>query len=91
MKPRKLLTRKALASLHHKTTEGVPLARALRQLNINVTLPTATKLLTHYASLHSDIVSASLFPDWLDEDGPALQEQPSTAKYDGYFPLGEWV
>ena len=90
MKPRKLITSRVLKALYMKTEQGIPLKRAMRQLNIPLTQPTVKKLLTHY-SINSDITRASIFPPWLSEDGPPVQEQPQDWVYQGYFPLGVWV
>ncbi len=94
MKPRKLLTPKALIELQQKTEMGVPLALALRQANLDITRPTAFNLLRmlHIANnpISPPSVTDSLFPAWLDKDGPAVQEQPQSWIYEGYFPLGSW-
>ena len=90
MKPRKLIVEHVLTDLYHKTEQGIPLKRAMRQLNVSLTQPTVVKLLNHYA-ISSDITQASIFPEWLNPNGPPVQTQPTNWVYEGYFPLGVWV
>lgn len=94
MKPRKLLTPKALIELQQKTLIGVPLALAIRQQNLDIARPTAFNLLRMLDIANNPLsppgVTDSLFPAWLDKDGPDVQEQPDTWVYNGYFPLGSW-
>jgi hypothetical protein len=90
VKPRKLLTSLVLAQLAYKTQVGVPLSTAMRQLDIidHITRPVVVKLLRIY---RNDMYNSSLFPPWLDPEGSAVQTQPDTYTYKGYFPLGVWV
>lgn len=98
-KPRKLLTPSTLAHLAKLTTVGVPVANAMRQLDLEgkITRPTVVSLLKAYAERHdinqshSDTTCSSLFPDWLNKTGDAVQEQPENHSYIGYFPQGYWV
>ena len=87
-KPRKLLTPSAMTEIIEKRMQGVPLARIMRQLNIDtkITRPVVAKLLAIYP--HN---KESLFPEWMDNTGPAIQSQPENYKYNGFFPLGVWV
>jgi len=88
MKPRrKLLTLQGYKLLKAEIDRGVPFKRALANLKLNVSVPTA-KQLYQYASVDSP----NLNPKWLDQAGPLLQECPSTWRFKGFFPLkGEWI
>ena len=87
MKPRKLLTQAALAKLEVLTMMGVPLARCITDLQLDMSRPAVKKLLDiHLLADHQ----TSLNPEWLDPTGPLVQEQPSNYSYEGYFPLGHW-
>ena len=87
MPKRKLLTPSALQQLEYLDNLGVPLATAMRRLNITISRPTAKQLLASYKQKTWD---QSLFPPWLDPDGTNVQEQPDNYKYTGYFPFGCW-
>lgn len=97
-KARKLLTPQTLYQIAEWTSLGVPVARAMRQLDLegNITRPTVVMLLKAYVErktstqAHYDRTLASLFPPWLTEDGPAIQEQPEEYNYVGHFPQGYW-
>ena len=93
---RKLLSEKTLAELDEKVKLGVPLARAMQ--GIDACRPVVSKLLDVYQMIkqHEHIpetqdVKLSLFPIWLDENNPGIQEQPEGWKYTGRFPYGQWV
>lgn len=97
-KARKLLTPQTLFELSRLTSVGVPVAKAMRQLHLdNITRPTVVTLLKAYVErndhndYHYDRTLKSLYPPWLIEDGPAIQEQPEDYNYHGYFPQGCWV
>lgn len=88
MKPRrKLLTPQGYNLLKAELERGVPLVRALQNLDIQCSAPTAKQL-----TLYHKIESANLTPPWLDQEGPLLQECPIEWRFKGFFPLkGEWV
>ena len=93
MRKRKLITEATMRKLHDETELGVPLARAMKNLGIDMSRPAVAKLLDHYRACLTipglaDHAMDSLFPDWLTID---CQEQPDNAEYDGYFPHGAWV
>lgn len=88
MKPRrKLLTAKALSMLRAETDRGVPLRRALLNLNLALSIPTAKQILTL-----SELNHPNMTPPWLDQNGPDLQECPEGWRFKGFFPVGgEWL
>jgi len=88
MKPRrKLLTQQGFELLQAELDRGVPLKRALLNLNIQCTIPTAKQLTVFYKTK-----SPNLTPAWLKQDGPILQECPPEWRFKGFFPLeGEWL
>ena len=87
MKKRKLLSKATIAELRERLEMGVPLATAIDKLNLDVSRPTVKRLVD--LARHPEF-DESLFPPWLNEDGPSVQEQPDDWNYVGYFPLGEW-
>ena len=90
-KKRKLLTKRAITTLLSYQELGVTLNIAIRNLKIDLSRPTVVKLLKLYQeSAQSPTTLPSLFPAWLDEDGPFVQEQPNGWYYKGFFPTGEW-
>lgn len=88
MKPRrKLLTTKALALLIAEIERGVPIRRALLNLNLAISVPTAKQLLTL-----NELKHPNMSPQWLDQEGPDLQECPVEWRFKGFFPTqGEWL
>lgn len=98
MKARKLLTPSTLEQLAQLTQLGVPVAKAMRDCRIEdeITRPTVVMLLKVYSTRLSNTVGeyadaeASLFPPWLSKNGAAVQEQPESWNYIGYFPQGYW-
>jgi len=88
MKPkRKLLTKQGFLLLRAELDRGVPIARALKNLNINCSAPTGKQLY-----ILGKIESENLAPPWLDQNGPLLQECPANWRFKGFFPLvGEWL
>lgn len=97
---RKLLAKDVLDALANKIELGVPLSRAIRDLKLDISNPTAKKLLNCYSILNSfdrlefeeseTVVNNSMFPAWLDKSSTNVQENPDGWIYVGYFPLGEW-
>jgi len=96
MRPRKLLSSKALTTLEVKVTAGIPLALAMRQMDINMSRPAVAKLLSwlkqgdndHHNPESTLALRLNLFPEWLDADSLTPQEQPSNWVYQGNFPTG---
>lgn len=98
MKMRKLMNPKLYTQIQEKLDMGVPLTKVMKQLDITMSHPACSKLMRYFEDSrdYSDpdgatIIHNSLFPKWLDADGPTVQEQPFDYKYIGYFPYGEWV
>tara|TARA_R110000851_G_C13101976_1_gene568692 strand:- start:15505 stop:15810 length:306 start_codon:yes stop_codon:yes gene_type:complete len=99
MRPRKLLASRALVTLEVKVAAGIPLAAAMRQMNINMSRPAVAKLLSWLAradspedSLFHLNMRLNLFPEWLDDTSTEPQEQPDTWIFEGHFPTrGQWV
>ena len=100
MKKRKLLSSRALSTLEAKVMSGIPLAVAMRQLEIDMSRPAVAKLLKYLTQADDPhlneecklVISLSLFPEWIDTDSLLPQEQPEDYKYIGHFPTkGEWV
>lgn len=97
MRPRKLLAPKALTTLEVKVQAGIPLAAAMRQMQIDMSRPAVAKLLAWLKRADEDtkvdnlVISLNLFPEWLDTDSMLPQEQPDTWVFDGHFPTkGLW-
>lgn len=88
MKPkRKLLTKLGYTKLKEEVDRGVPMRRALLNLGLNLSLPTAYQLIQF-----STLEHPNLYPVWLDQDGPMLQECPPEWRFKGFFPItGEWL
>jgi hypothetical protein len=88
MRPkRKLLTTKGFALLREEMDRGVPVRRAIENLGISCSIPTAKQLYT-LASIESE----NLTPPWLNQEGSLLQECPPEWRFKGFFPLaGEWI
>ena len=95
---RKLMPQSVLHEILCKANEGVPIARLLRNYELDLTRTTLASLLQQYAlsatSLQDqDTILASLFPPWLDEyseTSSKVQQNPDGWYYQGYFPWGEW-
>lgn len=96
-KPRKLIRLDQLLSLNERVEMGVPLARAIRDLNLDVSRPLAAKHVKWYNSREfakgfaAELLVASLDAPWLNPEGDTVQEQPPGWDYEGYFPFGTWV
>ena len=83
----------------------MPLARAVRDLKLDITRPSVDTLLQNYQLLvaserklvtgqstsdgQKNVLEASLFPDFLDE-AVDVQVNPDGWYYEGFFPWGEW-
>lgn len=97
-KSRKLLTPSVLEELARLTELGVPVASAMRQLDLEdkITRPTIVMLLKSYVerydtgSKNFKLTLNSLFPTWLSQSGEVVQEQPESWEYIGRFPQGHW-
>lgn len=99
MKLRKHIRADVLQQMQNEVEMGVPVARSMSKHlpDGSITRPTVVQLLKALAILDSDsnvttldLVASSLFPPWLDECGPAVQEQPACYDYKGTFPRGKW-
>lgn len=99
MRPRKLLSSKALSTLEVKVAAGIPLALAMRQMSLDMSRPAVAKLLKWLTEAdnyqlddeHSLNIRLNLFPEWLDPDSMEPQQQPVNWTFDGYFPTqGTW-
>jgi hypothetical protein len=98
MRPRKLLSSKALSTLEVKVLAGIPLAVAMRQMDLEMSRPAVAKLLKWLYEADSKLdddyhlmLRLNLFPEWLDQDSMLAQEQPDTYTFEGHFPTrGEW-
>ena len=96
MKNRKLITPGALRKLYSQVILGVPMKRAMNNLDINgISLPSAKNLVDAYnewLTTSDSCIKYSLFPFWLERNnGSLVQEQPSNWKYINKFPKGKWV
>lgn len=98
MKRRKLMTSNCYGMITAKQQLGVSMSRITRDLAIanEISRPSLIKLVKHYNTMmeqgpEAATIHASLFPDWLNHNGSAIQEQPEDWRYEGYFPLGEWL
>lgn len=91
MKQRKLIRADVLRRMHDEVLLGVPVARSMvnHLPPAEITRPTVVMLLDVFGKA-SDVELASLFPEWLDVTGPAVQEQPYSYRYVGRFPNGRW-
>ena len=95
---RKLVPKQIIDDIYDLTSIGVPLAKVLKDKDLDACRPVIARLLDSYRLAHQDdmtlkvrgTVYASLFPVWL-QDTPAVQEQPDGWKYQGRFPLGTWL
>ena len=98
MRPRKLLSSKALSTLECKASAGIPLAAAMRQMELGMSRPAVAKLLEWVRkadNVQDDdyhlMLRLNLFPEWLDNDSMLPQEQPEHWVFDGHFPTkGQW-
>ena len=90
MKKRKLIPKPILAEAYKRLQFGVPIARLIKDLNLDVSRPHMAILLDWYSlALQDEAICASLFPPWLE--GETEQEEPDNAKYEGRFPFGVWL
>lgn len=93
MKKRKLITPECYNQLFVKISLGVPLARAMRDLDLEdkISRPSLAKLIRWHSDADNFTVYSSLTPEWLNQKGSMIQEQPDNWTYKGYFPVGEWI
>lgn len=88
---RYLLREDVAKELYNKVKMGVPIATFLRQQDLQCSRPTLVKLLDAVTLATSNAAALdSVFPNWLEPDGPKLQQQPDNWRYVGRFPLGHW-
>lgn len=94
---RKLLAPTVALKLVTLRRLGVPYSRLIKDLDLSMTVPTLTKLITAYDTFYNNAEMTAelgdrLFPSWLNLDCDKVQEAPEGWVYQGYFPLvGEWV
>lgn len=87
---RKLIKYTFLLQLYGLAEAGVPLARLIRDHELNISIPHLSKLINwcrEAEEIQNEKVYASLNPDWLIEN---VQEVPNNYWYKGIFPYGEW-
>ena len=97
MRRRKLITLELLKEFQAKVVLGVPLARLIREAELDMSQPSVANLVKWYSRaepFHGEterndaaVILASLFPIWLTYNGQEAGEDV----YEGYFPLGRWV
>lgn len=93
---RKLINRKVLSQIYGRDILGVPLAKIVKQLDLDITPKAMSTLLYWYKETieaHPEtakVILDSLFPIWLDEESNLVQENPEGWVYIGRFPLGYW-
>jgi hypothetical protein len=86
---RKLIPRETLQIIEEKLRMGVPLAKTIRDLDLDISRTVVTKLVRYNEVAELDeTVKNSLFPDWLD--GKVVKENPDGWVYTGFFPWGNW-
>jgi hypothetical protein len=100
-KRRKLIRYDKFLELYETTAIGVPLARALRDMQLDISRPLAAKMLKVYEGVENETMESSaavkvvdtLRPTWMNVHKGAsnVQEQPDGWDYEGYFPFGDWV
>ena len=100
MNSRKLVPKTLLADIAKLRQLGVPLRKLIRDHELDISGPHLTKLLDTFGDLRTPIniydkkieqvVCASMFPAWLDNNSLTAQDQPDNYKYVGRFPIGEW-
>lgn len=88
---RKLLSPKTLSRISLAVGYGVPMARAIRDLDLDMSRTAVANLLRMYKK-HGDRleVNESLFPPWLDKENDNEQINPDGWVYVGRFPWGYW-
>lgn len=94
---RKLIPAYILITVEERINLGVPVARIIKDLQINVSNPHLKKLVKYYllyqeGNLHYNTkvqIRDSLFPPWLDNRNTTTL-QPEGWKYSGMFPFGIW-
>ena len=95
---RKLVPQAILIEVHDLHVIGVPLAKILRDKDLDACRPVISKLLDAYDLAQREDMTTkvrhkvfnSLFPVWLAKE-PTIQEQPDGWRYAGRFPTGQWL
>lgn len=91
---RKLIKYPLLLELTSKFQDGVPVAKLIRQYELDISTPCLMKLLKIQTKLVSSISLRrhSLNPPWLDDSdaAPNVQVNPDDWYYEGRFPDGQW-
>jgi len=73
---------------------GVPLARLIRDYDLDITGPGLAPLVRYCSSLKlpgndDETITDSLFPSWISNNNK-VQVMPAGWYYVGHFPLGNW-
>lgn len=95
MKTRKLIPLNHLLEFQRLKQLGVPIRKIIRDNDLNISGPHLSKLIDYYTlgkaldEESQELLTNSLFPDWLNADLP-VQEQPEDYKYNGIYPYGTW-
>lgn len=96
-RPMVLIQKATLEELWYKYAQGVPIQKLIAQYSLDITPPTLTKLLMYLSAANEakndhigEIISLSIFPDWLNDLNTIICKQPSNWKYVGNMPLGHW-
>ena len=99
-RPMLLMQPNLLRELHYKSAQGVPVLVLIRSYKLEgvLTAPTLSKLLSYMLAIDNsqdsrikDIISKSLFPQWLVEQKEVIAATPNEWVYSGRMPLGVWV
>ena len=86
MRPRKLLPEPILAKASELAELGVPVAKIIRDMELDISSPALSNLIRWYDK-RNPAIHLSLFPNWLDTNKVAQ----SGWKYHGYFTIGQWM
>lgn len=86
---RKLVAYPLLSEIAYLRKLGVPLAKIIKDKNLDIKTGTLTNLLKWFEN-KSVVVQESLFPSWLEQDSVKVQDSPKDWYYRGHFPIGKW-
>ena len=104
-RPMILIKFSLLSKLYDERQLGVPLQKLIANHHLPIKHPTLSKILEYYDSwkviasksdtkeeyaITANIISASLFPNWLSHTLGDVTKQPADWYYEGQFPLGKW-
>ena len=94
---RKLIPENIMEEIVHLHGLGVPKAKIIRDLELDMSNPHLTKLIGMYQFVYRkgtlsveyrERIKFSLFPAWLTDE---QRVQPENYSYVGHFPYGMWV